>query len=136
MKLALAAAAATLAMAFGATAASAQTCPAVPATAPAIPDPATAKAKDMNAAAKQLDTYVKAANAYGECERKKIEAERTANPKVAQYFEGIEKVKAVENTPEVKAHLANVKSFNDTMTSAKTLVDNWNAAQAAFKAKK
>ncbi|MGE3303836.1 MAG: hypothetical protein AB7M12_12065 [Hyphomonadaceae bacterium] len=137
MKIALGAALAALALAAAApTLAHAQAaCPALPAAAPAIPDGATAKQKDMTAAGKAMSAWVTKVNAHSDCERKKIEAERAANPTLAQYFDLQTKLKAIQDAPEVKAHLAKVDSFNTEMAGPAATAEKWEAATKVYNAR-
>jgi hypothetical protein len=137
MKSVLAALAAACAFGFGgvafAQAAGAAVCPAAP-TPPTLPDGATAKGAEMNAGNKAYNTWAVAAKARLDCVRKGIETLET-NTNVAQYVEAVAKLKAVQDTPEVKDYGAKVSAYNAEAEKMNAISESWKKSGETYNAR-
>jgi hypothetical protein len=109
------------------------TCPPVPA-APAVPDGATAKAGAMTLASRAFTTWSTAAKAALECQRAAVEALKS-NTNVATYLDAATKLKALQDSPEVKNYSDQVAAYNEAATKANAASEAWAASADAYNAK-
>jgi hypothetical protein len=108
-------------------------CPAMPA-APAVPDGTTAKAGEMTLASRKFTEWSAAAKASLDCDRAAIEALKSG-PNVAAWTDAVAKLKAVQDSPEVKAYSEKVNAYNESANKANTSSTAWQGAVDAYNAR-
>jgi hypothetical protein len=113
--------------------AQAASCPVLPAP-PAVPDGATAKQGEMTLANRKFTEWSTAAKASLECERSGVESMKS-NANVASYMDAVAKLKATQDTADVKTYTEKVNAYNDNANKANQISEQWKTAVDAYNAR-
>jgi hypothetical protein len=108
-------------------------CSAIPAP-PAVPDGATAKQGEMTLANRKFTEWSTAAKASLECERAAVETMKS-NANVAAYTDAVAKLKATQDSADVKAYTEKVNAYNDGANKANQISEQWKVAVDAYNAR-